>query len=129
MKEKKNRKLFSIFDLICILVIVLITAFCVLIQFNNDKDLVAVVRVKGETVDKVELSTLNESLTKTYEGDLEVSIEFSNNSARVLNSQCPDKLCVHTGVLNKIGESSVCLPAKVSVTIEGEDTSVDALLR
>lgn len=44
-------------------------------------------------------------------------------------ASCPDKLCVHQGKIKYSGESIICLPNKVSVTIQDEtDTNgVDAV--
>lgn len=36
-------------------------------------------------------------------------------------ASCPDKLCVHQGKIKYSGESIICLPNKVSVTIQDEN--------
>lgn len=38
-------------------------------------------------------------------------------------ANCPDKVCVHTGFINKPGQSIVCLPHKINVKIVSNDTS------
>ena len=44
-------------------------------------------------------------------------------------ASCPDKLCVHQGKIQYAGQSIICLPNKVSVTIEDEQdkNGVDAV--
>jgi len=41
------------------------------------------------------------------------------------SADCPDKICVRTGALKNNGDTAVCLPAKVIVTVTGR--SVDAV--
>ena len=36
-------------------------------------------------------------------------------------ASCPDKLCVHQGKMQYSGQSIICLPNKVSVTIQDEN--------
>ena len=37
------------------------------------------------------------------------------------DADCPDRLCVKQGSISKNGESIVCLPHKVIVTVTGGD--------
>ena len=41
-------------------------------------------------------------------------------------STCPDQECVQTGQLTRAGESAICLPARVTLRLEGGGDSVDA---
>ena len=36
------------------------------------------------------------------------------------SASCKNQICVHTGKIKRAGQSIVCLPNRVSVTIEGE---------
>ena len=47
---------------------------------------------------------------------------IEKGEAFIKTSDCPDKTCVRTGRLRHVGESAVCLPNRVSVTVVGEDT-------
>ena len=50
-------------------------------------------------------------------------------------ADCPDKICVNTGKISKIGETIVCLPHRVVVEIQGEvsqsdsDDSIDSVVK
>ena len=48
-----------------------------------------------------------------------VEIEIDGARARVTESPCRDKLCVHAGWLEKPGDIAVCLPQRVIVEIRG----------
>jgi hypothetical protein len=47
----------------------------------------------------------------------------------ILESNCPAKVCVHTGWASAPGENIACLPNKVLVEVEGEDPQYDAVIR
>ena len=46
---------------------------------------------------------------------------IENGTAYIREADCPDKTCVRAGRLTHVGESAVCLPNRVSVTVIGED--------
>ena len=82
---------------------------------------------------------VNEKLTKTFDltKDREYFIEtkfgynlliIKNERARILDADCPNKICVNKGYISKNGESIICLPHHVVVTVESsEDNNVDAI--
>lgn len=46
-------------------------------------------------------------------------ILVGGGSARVEDSDCPDRLCVHRGAIDKPNQTAVCLPHRVVLSIEG----------
>lgn len=58
------------------------------------------------------------------EGEFEISgvkVVVKNGCARIDRSDCPDLCCVNSGAISRAGESIVCLPNRVSVTLSGEE--------
>jgi len=60
----------------------------------------------------------------TYPLDSDKIIALTNNTVEIKNgrvhmhdAKCPDKLCVNQGYIDKSGESIVCLPGKVVVSV------------
>ena len=49
-----------------------------------------------------------------------LTVHISGGKVWVTDADCPDKTCVRTGVITRAGQSIVCLPNKVTVTISGE---------
>lgn len=43
----------------------------------------------------------------------------SDNEIRMLQSSCPDKICVHHSAISKTGENIICLPHKLVIEIKG----------
>lgn len=55
-------------------------------------------------------------------------LEIKDGYANIIDADCPDKLCVHQKKINKNGETLVCLPHKVIVTIHSDDnTALDGI--
>lgn len=45
-----------------------------------------------------------------------------DGTAQVVEADCPDQVCVRQGAVRYAGESIVCLPHKLVITIEGGQT-------
>lgn len=48
---------------------------------------------------------------------------IKNGQADITDAGCPDKLCVHQKKISKVGETLVCLPNRVVITVKGSDSS------
>ena len=48
-----------------------------------------------------------------------LTLGFDGDGAFVLRSDCPDDVCVRTGHVSCAGESIVCVPLGVCITVEG----------
>ena len=116
-----------------VLVLVLLALFLVslalcLVFFlpkPNKTNSVANVYVDGELVWSVDLSSAGE-MQKTIETPYGVNIiEVNNRRIRVLDADCPDKVCVNSGWREAGGAPIVCLPHKLVVKMSG--SGVDAV--
>lgn len=81
----------------------------------------AIVEADGVPVLTQDLTALSEPITRTIPGQNghTVIIEFAPGGARFISSTCPDQICVRTGTLRHAGETALCLPARVSLRLEG----------
>ena len=48
-----------------------------------------------------------------------LTVVIENGEAYVINPDCPDKICEHSGRISQVNQSIVCLPAGVVVGIKG----------
>lgn len=89
---------------------------------------VAVVESNGQVVLEQELARLEEPETRVIAGEdgVKVTIQLDREGAAVIASTCPDQVCVQTGKLTRTGEAAICLPARVTLRLEGGAASVDA---
>ena len=56
-------------------------------------------------------------------------IVIKDGTARIAEADCPDASCIHMGVISRRGETVVCLPHQVSISIEDAHEGVDAIVR
>ena len=56
------------------------------------------------------------------------TIEIKDGKVRMAEADCPNHLCVRQGWISYAGQSIVCLPNELSVTIAGTDGEADFIL-
>lgn len=113
------RKLFKANELLFILPILLAAAALYLFYAFSPKGSAAVIEINGGVYKEVSLGSLTEPLTIEVPGELTVTVRLDRDFAEIIDSPCPDKLCVRQGKITKAGEAAVCLPARVSVRLKG----------
>lgn len=75
----------------------------------------------GDIVRRVNLS---ESGVFTLEDCGETVFEIADGKIRVREAVCPDKICEKTGYIGYAGQSIICVPEKIVITVEsGSDES------
>ena len=82
------------------------------------------------TIKVSELKTNAQFSITTEHGKVIVDLDPAGG-ASIISSPCPDKLCIHQGRISKIGQTVLCLPEKVLVTVTGnrKEGEPDAVLR
>lgn len=90
------------------------------LAFGRTDGATVLVRVAGEQT--AEFSQ-NDDATYCIEGvnGSQNQLVIQNGEVWLVDATCPDQLCVHQGKIRYAGESIICLPNQVSVTISGED--------
>lgn len=109
-------------DWVLIAVIICVTALALFLhEYIGGKGAgCATVKVKGE-IEGVYSLAKDQSIE--INGGTNV-LKIRNGSADMTEADCPDKLCVNQKAISKNGESIICLPNKVVVTIESSENSV-----
>ena len=88
----------------------------------------AAVTVDGQLVLTVPL-TREATVTVGENRGFRNVVEVSGGRVRVVDADCPDRLCVRQGWIRYSGESIVCLPHKLVVTVRGSEHDLDAVAR
>ena len=57
------------------------------------------------------------------------TITVSDGEVRMTHADCPDQICVKTGSISRSGQSIVCAPNRVVVTVTGEDKDAQLYTR
>ena len=80
------------------------------------------ISVNSEEYETIPLTEANNNFRREIKGANGLTvIEILDQRVRVISSACPDKLCVHSGWIDKPGQILVCLPNKVVVRIISDE--------
>ncbi len=129
-------------DALVVLVVLAFAAAIALWQFSAHTEaaaLTVVVEIDAVEADRFPLESLethsytNNGVTLTlapYVGGASTVSSVESELTRgvcVTESDCPTLDCVRTGVISRAGQSIVCLPGRIVVTLEGAKTDFDAI--
>ena len=89
---------------------------CSLSLFPEKK--IAVVKVGGEIVRELDLS--EEKIFTVEAGGGKNILEVKGGAVRVVEADCPDKICVQRGAIKNLGETIACVPHKILIEVVGE---------
>ncbi len=112
-EQKPNR-----YDALVILVVLALALLCAARFWLAPTDGAAevVVRADGAEIDRLPLADAE----RTYQNNgYTLRIAVTAESVRVTQADCPTQDCVHTGRISRQGQSIVCLPARIVITVEG----------
>ena len=124
----RSRQIFKTKDviLLAILLIVAIVSFFI-IHSKPNENLEAVIVKDNQTYKIINLNEVEQPYQINIDGSIPVIISVEKNSIYFKNSECPDKICVNTGRLSKAGDIAVCLPAKISIELRGNQKEFDSI--
>ncbi len=105
---------------------------------NTDKNaLMVVITVDGKEyyTGRLTESISGEDDVKNANGDKRKEIDIDDHNKVVIaggevwmeSADCPDKLCVEQGRISRSGQTIICLPNKVMVTIKGGKSEYDGV--
>ena len=129
-KRRQTMKLpfFKKADILLLAVLILIGAGSLLLLKSGEPGSVAVVTVDGQETIRVPLTQDRwEQTVETTYGTNTLLIE--NGSISVIESDCRGGDCMRFSPINKAGQTIVCLPHHLSVTIAGGDYGPDVVVR
>ena len=118
MNKRKN-------DILLILGFLIVAAISLVILIITKKDGATVnVSINGENFGQFDLSE-NRKIQIGNDYPLATLI-IEDKKAYIINSTCPDGLCENQGKISNSGESIVCLPKGIVITIDaGEPSKAD----
>lgn len=80
---------------------------------------------KSELVERIELSKAQEGTFSIPELPEVVFRLYGDGSIAFIESDCPDKVCIHSGKLKQAGQFAACLPNEIYVKIVSVDEASD----
>lgn len=118
--KKENVRLFRTGDIFAFAFIICLFVFLILftqLQNNGTGDHFTV------NLDGVE-HTYSLKENKTYDFSCNghnLTVQAENGKVSVISSDCPDKVCINSGAISSSNQMIVCAPAKISISIQGEN--------
>lgn len=117
--EEIKVKFFKKTDIIIVSVIILVGIIIWLVYNNtlSKNSVKAEIYYKSQLVETVDLS---KGVDKTFSIPQDPQVVFHIDKEGNIcfeTSDCPDKICVKTGKLNKAGETAACLPNEIILKI------------
>lgn len=109
-------------DALVALAVALLAVFCLSVTWlgSTDAGLQAVITADGEEVERISLESLSGPTEKIVEANgYHLHLTLDADGAVMAESDCPTQDCVRTGTIRRSGQSIVCLPARVIITLEG----------
>ncbi|MCR5639109.1 MAG: NusG domain II-containing protein [Lachnospiraceae bacterium] len=112
-------------DIILILVLITASVLLFVLKDNGKDGKLLKVSVNGSEICTL---SLDEDTEYEIQGFISKNILIiENGKARMKEAGCPDKLCVKQGEISKAGESIICLPNRIILSVEGgEESGIDA---
>lgn len=107
----------------------LLAALCLFLVFRGMEREGGTITVKsdGKVVDVLSLSEDGEYEYKSFFGSNKLVIK--DGKAWVTESSCKDHICEDTGKISKVGETIICLPNTLFITVtDGEEAEYDEVV-
>ncbi len=117
------------FDIILIIIFIILSfvpQIIFMINFRHASNLVAEIKVNGKLYRTIDFTKLKSEVIinlENNEGHNDVLV--SKDGVIMKYADCRDKICLKEGLINKQGESIVCLPHNVIIYIKGSTSGED----
>ena len=116
IEKKESIKKYRLDVVLIALLLLLSLSLLLFVLLDKEDGAIAVVEVNGVTVGSYPLSV--DGVFPLNGGTNVLIIE--EGTARLVESQCPDHTCERTGRVRYVGQTIVCLPNRLSVTVTGD---------
>ena len=106
----------GILTVVCVIVFV---AFSVL---NRNHGSTIIITRDGELYGKYNLSQDQTIEIENTDHEVTNTLQIKDGEAKMIEADCPDKLCIHQKAISVSKENIVCLPNRIVVTVEDDNT-------
>ena len=128
MKERKKITTKSDWILLSILILLgVILTFVIFFKPNKAPSRFVEVSINGEVTATYSLDEDREKIITTKSGGTNTLV-VHNHTVTMKDANCNDHTCIRTGTITKTGESIVCLPHRVVLTITDKKTTANSEL-
>ena len=121
----------GLWDALVVLVVAALAVGCAWTVWGGQDrgtELTAVVSVDGVETERLPLREAAGTERTIQAGGYTLRLRLTETEVWVESADCPTQDCVHTGAISRAGQSIVCLPAQVVISLVGAASDVDAVL-
>jgi len=125
LNSAADRRRPTLWDGLVALCVLLLAGLSLLLFPQGGAGSTAVVTLDGREIARLELSRPGSyPLNVPYP----VTLTVEDGAVRVSEAHCPGRDCLHTGAISRQGQTIVCLPNRLAVSISGTNSSeIDAV--
>lgn len=109
-------------DLIIISIIILAAIIMIVPKKSSGEQVILTCNGK-----EVAVFDLDKNTEYIFHGSFDNKLVIENGYAFISESDCPDKVCVHSKKISKSGETICCLPNKVLLSVVSEKHETDVI--
>ncbi len=109
-------------DIAIVAIIAIIFVILYFILKPDDAATLAAVEYNGEQIMELRLEGDGQEVAMPHNEN--VVLAYGAGGIKFIASDCPDKVCIHSGLLSHSGEIAACLPNGTVVTVGGENTDI-----
>ena len=109
-----------IIGILALIILSSLMAIVVISNYKSSSPQQAIIKLSGEIIDTIDLTTITEPLTFTVEnghGGFN-TIRAEKGKIAIIEANCPDQLCVERGYITNSLLPSVCLPNGLIIEIQ-----------
>ena len=113
----------SVWDAVATLCVLLLAVLLILVPLlsSREGDILQISSPSGTVFYKLS----EDREIALCENGISLTVRIENGSACVSHSDCPDGICCASGWISRSGESILCAPAGVTLTVKGGADDVD----
>lgn len=112
-----KKQMLRVGDMVAVALVLCLAALLLLFLFTSNRGSFAEIEVEGEVIATLSLAEDTVKTVTSRGVTLEIAVE--NGRIFVRAADCNDRVCEHTGAIEKRGSSIVCAPAAVVIRIVG----------
>lgn len=108
-------------DVLLLVVLVLLAGFFILRNVMSSQETAQIIEIRQGNEEPTYVSLHEDAIIDlSRDGKINV-IQVKDGSVHMIEANCRDHLCVKKGHITKVGDSIVCLPHRLAISILGEE--------
>ena len=118
-----------IIGILILIILLSVMAIIVIGNYTSSSPQQAIIKLNGEIINTLDLTTLTEPVTFTVEngqGGIN-TIHAEKGKIAIIEANCPDQLCVERGYITNSLLPSVCLPNGLIIEIQDQTSNDENL--